>query len=256
MGSPQPAGYFLSHHQNDAFIVVNRLLKAGQDIYWPADRDAGGLPNDTGMMYVPATASTLGILQKAANDLGVTVVGAARPPSGDALKLRPVRIGLWDRYGGSSPSGWTRWLLERFEFPFERVYVQALDRGDLASRFDVIVLTDEAVPSRRARREAGEETLPPEYRGTTGSITWERTVPQLESFVRSGGTLITIGGSTTIAERLGVPVHSALTAGADRGSRVLSREDFYIPGSILRARVDNHLPLAYGFEPAARTSTR
>ena len=33
-------------------------------------------------------------------------------------ELRMPRIGLWDRYGGSMPSGWTRWVLERFEFPF------------------------------------------------------------------------------------------------------------------------------------------
>ena len=38
------------------------------------------------------------------------------------MKLKPVRIGLWDQYGGSMPSGWTRWLLEQYEFPFEVVY--------------------------------------------------------------------------------------------------------------------------------------
>ena len=44
-----------------------------------------------------------------------------RPP-GELMKLKPVRIGLWDTYGGSMPSGWTRWLLEQFEFPFEVVF--------------------------------------------------------------------------------------------------------------------------------------
>ena len=39
-----------------------------------------------------------------------------------------------DQYGGSMPSGWTRWLLEQFEFPFEVVYPQALDAGNLSSR--------------------------------------------------------------------------------------------------------------------------
>ena len=35
------------------------------------------------------------------------------------MKLKPVRIGLWDQYGGSMPSGWTRWIFEQCEFPFE-----------------------------------------------------------------------------------------------------------------------------------------
>ena len=41
--------------------------------------------------------------------------------------VKPVRVGLWDRYGGSMPSGWTRWLLERFEFPFQIVFAPELD---------------------------------------------------------------------------------------------------------------------------------
>ena len=31
------------------------------------------------------------------------------------------------------PSGWVRWSLERFEFPFTVVYPQTLDAGGLAS---------------------------------------------------------------------------------------------------------------------------
>ena len=40
------------------------------------------------------------------------------------------------------PSGWTRWLLEQFEFPFQLVYAPELDKG--ARRFDVLILVDGA----------------------------------------------------------------------------------------------------------------
>jgi len=46
------------------------------------------------------------------------------------------------------PSGWTRWLFEQFEFPFEVVYPQMLDAGDLNKRFDVLVFVDGAIPAR------------------------------------------------------------------------------------------------------------
>ena len=46
--------------------------------------------------------------------------------------LRPVRIALWDRYGGSMPSGWLRLVLEQFEFPYEVVYPPQLDAGQPA----------------------------------------------------------------------------------------------------------------------------
>ena len=71
-------------------------------------------------------------------ELGLSFDGVSAAPSAEALKLNKVRIGLWDRYGGSMPSGWTRWLFEQFEFPFELVYPQTLDAGDLNAKFDAI----------------------------------------------------------------------------------------------------------------------
>ena len=53
------------------------------------------------------------------------------------MKLKPVRIGLWDQYGGSMPSGWIRWMFEQYEFPFEVVFPRTLDAGNLAAKYDV-----------------------------------------------------------------------------------------------------------------------
>jgi hypothetical protein len=252
-GPAGPAGYLLSHHQNDAFKVVNRLLQAGEEVFWLKDRGVGGFANGTGAMYVTARASTAPIVERAASELGVSFVGVATPPSGDALKLRPVRIGLWDRYGGSTPSGWTRWLLERYEFPFEVVYAQALDAGNLASRYDVLIFTDEAVPVGEGRRPsdgAPPPALPEEYRSTTGTITLARTVPQLKQFVAAGGTLIAVGGSTALGAALDLPVTSALAGTRPDGTTSpLTRDKYFIPGSLLRVSVDNTTPLGYGFEP-------
>jgi hypothetical protein len=162
-------------------------------------------------------------------------------------------VGLWDRYGGSVESGWLRWLLEKYECPFERVFAQALDAGDLASRYDVIILPDDAVPSRLSRRQDGTDIagVPVEYRAATGSMTWDRTLPQLKQFVADGGTLILIGGSTAIGERLGVPVSNALTVPDGSAQRPLRRDEFYVPGSILQVSIDNTQPLAYGLGPRA-----
>src|SRR4029453_8303187 len=77
-----------------------------------------------------------------AKELGVTVHGVARAPAGEALQLRPVRIAVYDVYGGNIPSGWTKWLLEQFEFPYEIVYPQTLDAGNLNAKFDVLVFPD------------------------------------------------------------------------------------------------------------------
>ena len=252
IATAKAAGYLVGHQQNDAFIAVNRLLKAGEDVYWLRDRSVGGAATTTGSMYIAASPTTLPILQKAATDLGLTFTAVSAPPAGDGSKLRAVRVGLWDRYGGSVESGWTRWLLERYEFPFDVVYAQALDAGNLAAKYDVLIFPTDAILERDAREPPVPADLPEEYRDRIGSVTIARTIPQLKAFVEQGGTVLAIGSSTSIAKHLGLPVSSALVAkGADGSVQALPRSSFYVPGSVLEVSVDNTTPLAYGFERRA-----
>ena len=66
-------------------------------------------------------------------------------PQESCFKLRPIRsYSVTDRYGGLIPSGWDHWLFEWYEFPFEVVYPQTLDAGNVNSRFDVLVFPDDA----------------------------------------------------------------------------------------------------------------
>jgi len=255
-GPANPAGYLISHRINNSFIAINRLLKAGADVYWlKAAEKAGGQDLGTGTIWVPASAAARTVLQKAATETGIPVHAVAKAPSGDALKLKPIRIGLYDQFGGSMPSGWTRWLFEQYEFPFEVVYPPALDAGDLKSKFDVLVFADGAIRRGGATGRGGgagfgapdPAAIPPEYKNVAGRITDDKTMPQLKKFVESGGSIVTIGSSTSLAEVFGLPVKNYLTEkGPDGKDRALPGEKFYIPGSLLRTNIDNTNPLAYG----------
>ena len=55
--------------------------------------------------------------RKARRSSASTSDATSAAPTG-ATRLAPRRIALWDTATGSMPSGWTRYLLERFEFPF------------------------------------------------------------------------------------------------------------------------------------------
>ncbi|MBO0859672.1 MAG: peptidase, partial [Chloracidobacterium sp.] len=150
--APNAAGYLTSHQVNDSFIAVNRLLKDNEEVYWIKQSfSAGGKTYPPGTIFIPAKPSTQAKLQKIASELGLNFEAVSTKPAGDALKLRPTRIALWDRYGGAIPSGWTRWLFEQFEFPYTVVYPQTLDAGDLINKFDVIVFVTGAIPARDAR---------------------------------------------------------------------------------------------------------
>src|SRR5438874_1080534 len=233
------AGFLLSHQVNDAAVVMNRLLAARQDVYWLTEPfQANGTAYPAGAIFIPATPAALPILRRAAHELGLDFAGVAAKPAVAALRLRPERIALWDRYGGSIPSGWTRWLLERFEFPFEVVYPTTLDAGRLSDRFDVLVLPDGAIADSGRREEAAQPdslSIPAEYRARLGRVTVEKTLPLLRQFLEAGGTIIAIGSSAGIGRQAGLPLANHLF----EDGRPLPGSKYYVPGSVLQLRIDN-----------------
>jgi len=263
---PNAAGYLVSHEVNDSFIVTNRLLKDGEEVYWIKQAFAmNGKNYPAGTIFIPSKQNTGAKVRNLEVETGVRFEPLTAKPSGEMFKLKTPRIALWDRYGGSMPSGWTRWILEQFEFPFTVVYPQTLDAGNLADKFDVVIFVTGAIPAQARGGGPGgpggpgggdepvfgrmprADELPAEYRDRIGNISAARTIPQLKAFIEAGGTVLTIGTSTNLAYHLGLPIASALTEkNASGEDRPLSRDKYYIPGSILQVSVDTANPLAYG----------
>lgn len=255
-------GFFLSARTNDAFRAVNRLLAHGSEVRRLVKPfTAEGHVHPPGFFFVTAKPTTLPLLKSLGAELGVRFVGSPVAPGDEAVAVKPVRVGLWDRYGGSMPSGWTRWLLEEFEFPFTVVYPPELDRGNLRDKFDVLLFPDGAFAAggRRPEREPGEpmpddaEAARPvekdEWLDRKGSVTAAKTVPQLKKFLDAGGTILAIGGATALGKELGVPVANHLVVPG--GDKALSSDKFYVPPSVLRAKLDPAHPLTRGMGDAA-----
>ncbi|HKQ78161.1 MAG TPA: M14 metallopeptidase family protein [Blastocatellia bacterium] len=247
-------GYLTSRRVNNAFTAVNRLLKSGEEVNWlQSAMTANGQSYPAGALYVAAKSSTRAAIDKIAVELGVSFDAVAVEAPADALKLRTARIGLWDQYGGSMDSGWARWILEQFEFPFERVFVPALDAGDLNSRFDVLIFVGGGIPGASGgggRRGPVEppQNVPAEYQSHLGRVSVEKTLPQIKEFIEKGGAVIAIGeSSANLAAHLKLPLENYLV----EEGRPLPRTRYYVPGSILSARIDAAHPIAHGMDERA-----
>jgi Zinc carboxypeptidase len=247
------AGFLMSHAPNDAFTAINRLLAAREDVHWVTSGP------QQGAFFISSKPSTLAAVSRLAADLGLSFTSTAARPAGDSIKLRTMRIALADQYGGSMPSGWTRFILEQFEFPFEVVFPKALDAGRLSSRFDVIIFPSgvgAALATGGGRAGggsggaggAGDTNIPPEYQSMLGSYTAAQTGPHLKTFVEEGGTILAAGrSSSSLAQLFGLPVENHLAERSAEGSaRPLPPEKYYVPGSVLRMAVDNTAPIAHG----------
>ena len=72
------AGYLMSHEENDAFTVINRVFKAGGEVYWlksPVQADGKTYP--AGTFFVPASVARRS-LQKSARGPRRQLRGATR----------------------------------------------------------------------------------------------------------------------------------------------------------------------------------
>jgi hypothetical protein len=255
-GPAKSAGYLVSHEYNDAFTLTNRLLKAHQPVYWLTSKTTlGSRELGAGTLWLPYSAETRKLLEKATQELGINAFAVTKKPAGDALQLHQPRIALYDQYGGLMPSGWIRWLMEQFEFPFTVIYPQTLNAGNLKQKFDDILFSDGAISApgrdslagaRLASTQPKPETIPAEFRPWLGTITAEKTIPQLQKFVEDGGTLLAIGSSTSIYEYLHLPLQSAETEVVKGKAAAVSSEKLYIPGSLMRTQVNTSNPVAYG----------
>jgi hypothetical protein len=219
-------GFFLDTRLNDAFRAVNQLLKAGEEVRRLQEPlSVKGTTYPAGTFFVARKDSTPGLLEKIARELGTPFAGTLEAPGKQASAIRPARVALWDRPGGSMTSGWTRWLLERFEYAFKVVMTEDLAKPAALDNFDVLILVEEAMIGQ------GMKDLMPEFR----------------KFLENGGTILAIGSSTSLGKDLGLPLTSHLVAPAADGKlEPLPRDKYYIPPSVLRVKVDNAQPLAWG----------
>ena len=250
------AGYLLSSRANNSFIIVNDLLKAGVDVY-RLPNGATGM-QEKGTFFIPAGARARAVLEKSDSALGIIATATAKRPAG-ATRISSIRIALWDNYGGSIPSGWLRWIFEQYHFPFQLIYPQEINAGDLRKKYDVIIFVTGAIPALAngtgasgsrggfPGREVKPEDVPSEFRPWLGRISADTSVPQLKSFLEAGGTVVTIGTSTNLAYHLKLPVTNALMEKNSSGqNRPLPATKYYIPGSILRVSIDSTQPATWG----------
>ncbi|MEO8479414.1 MAG: peptidase, partial [Gemmatimonadota bacterium] len=238
--------WIVSPTATDAFLAVNRVHAAGGKVERLANGDF--------VLRGGRTSAVLGALART-RALPTRPAGKAR-----GTTVAPLRVGLWDQYGGSMSSGWTRWIFEQYEVPFTVVYPQRLDAGDLRKDFDVLVFVDGAIPPATSRARPGgfggggnnSATLPEEYRNRTGSITADTTIPALRAFAEAGGRIVTIGSSTSLAEHFGLAVRNHLVERQPDGTDSrLSRDKYYVPGSLLEVHVNQSVAVSAGADSVA-----
>jgi hypothetical protein len=222
------AGWAFPYDGADSSVALNRLLKAGAKVEFAK-------AHGTGDMYVE-TSAPADVWKKATEGYDVTEAKtAAALDPGVAVKL--PRVALYQSWTANMDEGWTRWVLEHYEFPYTTVHNDDVKAGKLREKFDAIVLPD----ARAAAILNGNtgKTTPPEYRGGIGDEGWNA----LAEFVRQGGTLVAMGDACgLLIEKMPLPVKDI--------KATLPNSQHFAPGTIVNLQVDTAHPVGFGVAPA------
>jgi hypothetical protein len=231
-------GYVIDGALNDAFTAVNLLFAAGASVR-RVDQDGVGVKAGDFLVGAGTAAATV---REIATETGVDFNSLNADTSGVSHPLSPQRVGMYQRYyGGNMDEGWTRLLLEDFEFEYTSLFDRHILEGDLHEKWDVIILpADSKAMMTGIREDSGgrggnANETPPDYRSGFG----QAGIDALESFVENGGTLVTFAQAGDLPiDEFDLPVRNAVAG--------MSGDDFWAPGSTLKVDVDTSSPFAFG----------
>ena len=133
------------------------------------------------------------------------------------------RIALYKSWQEPMQAGWTRWLFDQYELPYDTLRDDRVRAGDLRRDYDVILFQGQTPSSIASGFRRG--SVPEAY---VGGLCGEGE-RALDRFVREGGRIVAIEDATEyVADIFDLGVSSAVER--------LAVTNFYAPGSILEMR--------------------
>lgn len=222
--------------QNNTFKALNRAWEQGATVRF----QPGSAPTDSvvGRAGTSGRWVVAGLSGDARSALVRDFALQADGGSASGTPLTRPRVGLYHPYQPSMDEGWTRWVMEAYGFVPEELTNPDVRAGELRGRYDVIVIAD--MGARTILEGYAEGVIPGRYAGGIGP----EGVRALDAFVRAGGTLVTINGSSRFAmDAFHLPVRD-VTQG-------ISRTEFFVSGSILEVLTDPSHPVMTGMSERA-----
>ncbi len=252
-------GYLVKAGRNDNYRLANRLFKARVGLRTitsqsvsvrsdPVRRYFNNAPSagsgqaltgtlktqiPPGSLFIPDNNTQIPELLD-----GISTELIALPQKDSDLKnssteVSQPRVGLYQPWTASIDEGWTRLVLDNFEFDYTSVHNAEIRAGNLAERYDCLILPSTSSGSIIKGRAV--DTTEPQYVGGIG----KEGIVTLQNFVQNGGTLVCIDRSCSLPiKHFNIPVRNLLSG--------KSSKDFFCPGSILRIRIDSNHPVGYG----------
>ncbi len=218
--------------ENNAFRLINRALAAGGSV-----RFAEGTGGGSGRYLISGIAAPT--MNEWVTELSLRAERTTLPGGAPQSRAVGSRIAIYKPWTASMDEGWTEWLLDDYGFKYATLTNADIRAGDLAERFDVVLLASDR--ARIISEGFAKGTVPPRYEGGLGN----EGARSLDAFVRAGGTLVCLNQSAVYAiSALSLPVRNVVDT--------LPRKSYFASGSILEVITDPAHPVMAGMPERAK----
>ena len=218
-----PNGWRFPYNGATSAMLVNRLLKAGAKVSLTKGDAPLALVNTKPEIWKKAIEGF---------DVRSATPAEVKPPA-LATTLNAPRVGIYQSYDPSMDEGWTRWVLDHYEWTYTRLHNEDIKAGGLRAKYDAIILPDQRVNAILDGLDY--KTIVEQYRGGIGETGWGA----LRQFVAEGGTLVALGeASNLLLDKMPLPVKDL--------KKTVTRDQHFAPGTIVNLQVDTAHPLGRG----------
>ena len=221
--------------------LINKLQKQNIPVFWNTSKIN---ELSEGSVFVTVNETSKKALSDIAKGLHIKISSVNLSDKSVLKELKKVRVGLYQSFSASMDEGWTRLLLENYQFDFKTMVNKDFKNKKIKDQFDVIIIPDMSGEIIKTGKPSGDNARfyrpkPAEYEGGIE----KEGLENLKNFVeKDGGYVITLGQACNFAiEDLGLKVTNVL--------KTVKPEEFYCPGSLVKMNVNNSHPIGYGFDP-------
>ncbi len=185
------------------------------------------------------------------DELGVSPLFVAQKPDVETKALQMPRVGIVETWFHDMDAGWLRFIFDQYHIPYKVLRPADLQEAKLQRDYDILYFGDRSKSVYlNGKFESNGQMIPSRYPAEYAKGMEKKGLENLLQFIDKGGKVMAWGpsvelflGTLSIGEdeekqEFILPVRNV---GKD-----LSSKDLYVPGSLLRVKMHNTHPLAWG----------
>jgi hypothetical protein len=246
------AGIAVAHYGSNNMIAFRYKVKDVAMKIAEKSFSAEGVDFPAGSFVITGTASAAAV-KAAVEELGLTAASLGAMPTVPMHDGPAPRIAIYSSWQNTQELGWYRFTFDKFGIPYDLIFKDEVNKGNLRSKYDVILMAAQQLGRSAVLAPPAATPVPylktDKYQflgmyGSTPDITGgmgQSGVNEFAKFLEGGGTLIAANTAVNFATEFGF-AHT-VDASTDRTS-----PGFYAPRPIVQTEITrlDH-PVFYGY---------